>query len=96
MTIRPLRLMRSGRHHRGGAERPGPSIRWAAMLLAALAIVPIAGPTRSAAVAIREGSCVGDCNGDLSMSINELIVMVNMALGTFGLSIGLPADFNGD
>ncbi len=29
-----------------------------------------------------QAQCVGDCNGDLEVAINELIAGVNMALGT--------------
>jgi hypothetical protein len=41
-------------------------------------------------------SCVGDCNGDGTVSINELIVGVNIALGTFSVDECVAFDANGD
>jgi hypothetical protein len=42
-------------------------------------VAPTATPT---ATPIAGGDCVGDCNGDGMVAINELIVMVNIALGS--------------
>jgi hypothetical protein len=39
---------------------------------------------------------VGDCNEDGTVSINELIQMVNIALGTAQLSTCTPGDANGN
>jgi hypothetical protein len=40
-------------------------------------------------------ACVGDCNGDASVAINELIVGVNIALGSQPLSACPPFDCQG-
>jgi hypothetical protein len=42
--------------------------------------------------------CVGDCDGDDQVVINELITMVNLALdlGTTSLSACVAGDANGD
>lgn len=41
-------------------------------------------------------TCIGDCNGDGMVAINELILGVNIALGTTPLSSCPPFDANGD
>ena len=40
--------------------------------------------------------CVGDCGGDTEVTVNELIVMVNVALGTSPVSACPVGDSNGD
>ena len=40
--------------------------------------------------------CVGDCNGDGQVTVNELIVMVNIALGNAPLSQCTAGDANTD
>ena len=40
--------------------------------------------------------CVGDCKGDGQVTVNELIAMVNIALGTAPLSTCTAGDANGD
>src|SRR5579862_3564310 len=57
----------------------------AALLLAA----PDAAPARSA-------ECPGDCNGDGTVTISELISAVNIALGTVGGDVCPNADRDGD
>jgi hypothetical protein len=42
------------------------------------------------------GDSVGDCNGDGRVTINELITMVNIALGNSALSACTAGDANGD
>jgi hypothetical protein len=42
------------------------------------------------------GSCVGDCNGDGEVTVNELITMVNIALGNANVSTCTAGDANGD
>jgi len=42
------------------------------------------------------GSCSGDCNGDGEVTVNELITMVNVALGNTAASACNPGDANGD
>jgi hypothetical protein len=40
--------------------------------------------------------CVGDCGGDGAVTVNELLVMVNVALGTADVSQCAAGDTNGD
>jgi len=40
--------------------------------------------------------CLGDCNGDGQVTVNELITMVNIALGSASVSTCLAGDANGD
>ncbi len=42
------------------------------------------------------GVCIGDCNGDRHVTVNELIQMVNIALGSADVSTCLAGDPNGD
>jgi len=40
--------------------------------------------------------CVGDCSGDNAVTVDELITMVNIALGSDGAGSCLAGDMNGD
>jgi len=40
--------------------------------------------------------CVGDCNGDGQVTVNELIQMVNIALGAANVTACIAGDANGD
>ena len=62
---------------------------WAAAVVALAAIFVVA-PSIARAV------CVGDCNGDGEVTVNELITMVNIALGTSPVSACMAGDANGD
>ncbi len=42
------------------------------------------------------GSCIGDCNQSRSVSVNELVIAVNIALGQMGVEECGAADFDGD
>jgi hypothetical protein len=42
------------------------------------------------------GSCVGDCNNNRSVTVDELLTMVNIALGNAAVSLCTPGDANGD
>ncbi len=57
-----------------------------AALAALLAIVP----TQSRA------ACTGDCDGSVTVTVNEIISMVNIALGTAAVSSCTAADANGN
>lgn len=41
-------------------------------------------------------ACIGDCNGDRSVTIDELVTMVNIALGTTPLTVCSAGDANSD
>ncbi len=41
-------------------------------------------------------ACVGDCNADGQVTVDELLTMVNIALGNASVSDCLPGDGNGD
>ena len=45
---------------------------------------------------IPAGGCLGDCDGDGTVSINELIAAVNIALGNSSLDVCANADADGD
>jgi hypothetical protein len=40
--------------------------------------------------------CIGDCNGDGQVTVNELIEMVNIALGSAAVSTCTAGDGDGD
>ena len=42
------------------------------------------------------GACTGDCNGDREVTVNELVTMVNVALGTSAASACTAGDANSD
>ncbi len=52
-------------------------------------------PESRAPIFPRSG-CIGDCNGDGSVTIEEIISMVNVALGSTNVSVCLAGDANGD
>ncbi|MFQ5665091.1 MAG: hypothetical protein ACE5I7_01540 [Candidatus Binatia bacterium] len=60
------------------------------MVIAALGLVVALAPRVARAV------CVGDCNGDGQVTVNELITMVNIALGNADVSTCTAGDANGD
>jgi len=45
---------------------------------------------------VTRGPCIGDCNGDHQVAVNELIQMVNIALGNADVSTCLAGDPNVD
>jgi len=47
-------------------------------------------------VTVAGASCVGDCNGDGEVTVDEILRMVNIALGNASLGICPAADQNGD
>jgi len=66
-------------------------MRMATSILAAAALGILV-----AATAARAQECVGDCNGDGMVAINELIIGVNIALGAAPVSQCPSFDANGD
>ncbi len=40
--------------------------------------------------------CIGDCSGDAQVTVDELVTMVNIALGTKSVETCIPGDVNGD
>ena len=69
--------------------------------VAALAIDPktpttlYAGTNGGGVFAIEQITCVGDCNGDGEVTVNELVAMVNSALGP-RRRLACAGDANGD
>lgn len=61
----------------------------------AAAVVALAA-TFAVAPSIARATCVGDCNNDGEVTINELINMVNIALETAPISGCMAGDANGD
>jgi len=45
---------------------------------------------------VRAADCVGDCNGDAMVAVNELVVMVNISVGAAPATACSPGDRNGD
>ena len=71
--------------HRGRSQR-------IALLWAAVAALVVVSPARSA----RGLDCVGDCSSNGVVSVNELVMMVNIALGSIDMSSCNGADTNAD
>jgi hypothetical protein len=46
--------------------------------------------------AVAAGACIGDCNGDGEVTVNEVVVAVNIALGVFDVGQCPNADRDGD
>lgn len=53
-------------------------------------------PSASASPTMAVKACTGDCGGDGEVTVDELLVMVNIALGTSPLSNCPPGDANAD
>lgn len=64
---------------------------WPALLLTSLLTVM---PVRSMAAPYPD--CSGDCSGDGTVSISEVVLAINIALGLAERAACLPADANGD
>jgi hypothetical protein len=60
--------------------------------------IPTATPTTETTPTPTVGpaSCVGNCNGDSEVTVDELITMVNIALGNAQVAACVPGDANGD
>ncbi len=56
----------------------------------------LAGTLRLLALAVASSVCTGDCRGDGSVSIDELLTMVDVALGNLPVSACEAGDANGD
>jgi len=65
------------------------STGWAAAAVALAA-------TLAVAPSMARAACVGDCNGDGNVTVNELIIMVNIALGSASVSVCPAGDPNND
>jgi len=68
---------------------------WQRCISGAAAVVALAA-WMSAAPGTARAQCTGDCNGDGSVTIDELITMVNIDLGTSDLSTCTAGDANAD
>jgi uncharacterized repeat protein (TIGR01451 family) len=55
-------------------------------------------PSAEATTAIQQAvaACIGDCNGDAEVTVDELLTMVNIALGNANVSACTPGDDNHD
>lgn len=42
------------------------------------------------------GQCLGDCNGNSEVTVDEIVTMVNIALGNQGIAVCLAGDRDGD
>ena len=68
---------------------------WSRTTGRAAAVVALAA-TFAVAPSIARAACTGDCNGDGNVTVNELIIMVNIALGTSPVSVCPAGDPNND
>ena len=75
-------------------KNPGQAV-WSRTSGWAAAVVALAA-TFAVVPSIARAACVGDCNGDGEVTVNELIQMVNIALGTAQVSACMAGDANGD
>src|SRR5262245_61182957 len=66
--------------------------RSVALLFGAWAVLAAVSPARLA----RGASCTGDCDGNGAVSINELVMMVKVALGAADMSACSVGDASGD
>jgi hypothetical protein len=57
---------------------------------------PTSTPTETAVPTPTVVLCVGDCNGDGSVTVDDILVMVNIALGNASVSACNPGDANDD
>lgn len=48
------------------------------------------------ATGVTPAGCVGDCSGDLVVTVDEILTMVNIALGSVPVSACVAGDANGD
>jgi streptogramin lyase len=60
------------------------------------AAVPTATPTPTRTPIFAPPRCSGDCNGDGAVAVNEVLTMVNIALGSESISACRAGDGNGD
>jgi len=56
----------------------------------------VVGNTSAFSAAVAVTACAGDCNGDGAVTINELLTMVNVALGTTAVTACEAGDVNGN
>jgi YVTN family beta-propeller protein len=64
---------------------------------AVVATIPVgSNPTGVAVVAPTTGACPGDCNGDGTVTINEILLSVNIVLGSASVGQCPAADLSGD
>jgi len=53
-------------------------------------------PTQTVPPTLTPKPCAGDCNGDHSVTVDEILTMVNISLGNSPISDCLPGDANND
>lgn len=81
---------------------PTPTATTTATVTATVAATPSSPPTATEtptplpSATPTPPACVGDCNGDFSVSINELLTGVNIVIGAAPTSSCLGLDVNGD
>lgn len=73
-----------------------PASATATELLDTPTATPSSTASPSASATPKASACLGDCSGDGSVTVDELVIGINVALGTLALSECLPFDGNGD
>ncbi len=74
---------------------PTPTATPTAMVVATVTPTPTSPPATQSATPVGR-PCVGDCNDDQSVSIDELLALVNIAFGSANVSTCAAGDLNGD
>src|SRR5262249_51956070 len=76
-----------------------PDVAVLAQVLAALGNTPTPTPTPTGAVptpTLQASRCIGDCNNDQLVSVDDILAMVNISLGTADISTCTAGDANHD
>ncbi|MFI5395271.1 MAG: hypothetical protein ACHQ9S_07025 [Candidatus Binatia bacterium] len=73
-----------------------PAVTPTSTATATLTLAPTATATPPPTATATPVPCVGDCGGDGHVTVDELLLMVNIALGTADLSACKAGDANGD
>ena len=71
------------------------SINWGAATLCIGALAAVL-TGRTPAATSTSDNCVGDCGGDAQVTVDELLALVNIALGNADVSTCMPGDANSD
>lgn len=77
-----------------------PTITASPVVTPTSSVTPLATSSPSASIAPTQTAtpiaCVGDCDGDGAVTVDEIVLMVGIGLGIEGIGNCVPADLNGD
>jgi hypothetical protein len=90
-------LFGAGNSVDGSTTQEGDEAAITTLMITVGDVAPTPSPTPTPAPTATPGSaCAGDCNGDGQVTVNELILGVNIALGSQPASVCTAIDINGD